>query len=460
MIAGIPFFYWYQLLWILIGAVIIAFVYRAGALSSACSTSPPSSSSSCCSASSPGSASSRRAGAAATWTCCTNGAWAAAASAHCVTWFLIGGDLYTAYTFIAVPALMFGAGAVGFFAVPYTVMVYPILYMVFPRLWSVAHKHGYVTSADFVRGRFGNRWLALAVAFTGILATMPYIALQLVGIQVVIGAMGVETGGLAGDLPLIIAFVILAAFTYTSGLRAPAMIAVVKDLLIYITVFAAIIAVPIHLGGYDKVFARDPARRSCCWRTPPAGSLRQLQRLCHAGTRLGLRAVPVSALDHRHPELVQRDAWCGATPPLLPAYSLMLGLLALVGFMAIAIGVQTMPEFADGFKHYRQQLRGAGAVPGDVPELVRRRGLRRDRHRRAGAGGDHVDRHRQHLHPQHLPRVHQSRLHRRAGKPDGEDRLAGDQGRRAGVHLRHCRCSTRSSCNCSAACGSSRRCRR
>src|ERR1700742_1128986 len=176
-----------------------------------------------------------------------------------VTWFLIGGDLYTAYTFVAVPALMFGAGALGFFAVPYTVMIYPILYVVFPRLWSVAHKHGYVTSADFVRGRYGNRWLALAIACTGILATMPYIALQLVGIQVVIGAMGIETSGFFGDLPLIIAFVILAAFTYSSGLRAPAMIAVVKDLLIYITVFAAIIAVPIHLGGYDKVFSAIPS---------------------------------------------------------------------------------------------------------------------------------------------------------------------------------------------------------
>ena len=41
-----------------------------------------------------------------------------------VTWFLLGGDLYTAYTFIAVPALVFGAGAFGFFAVPYTVIAY------------------------------------------------------------------------------------------------------------------------------------------------------------------------------------------------------------------------------------------------------------------------------------------------------------------------------------------------
>src|SRR5207342_2706839 len=124
-----------------------------------------------------------------------------------ITWFLVGGDLYTAYTFIAVPALAFGAGAIAFFAVPYTIIVYPILFIVFPRLWYVCRKHHYVTAADFVRGRFGNRWLALAVAVTGILAIMPYIALQLVGLQVVIGAMGVTGEGLAGYIPLVIAVV-------------------------------------------------------------------------------------------------------------------------------------------------------------------------------------------------------------------------------------------------------------
>lgn len=176
-----------------------------------------------------------------------------------VTWFLLGGDVYTAYTFVAVPALVFGAGAIGFFALPYTIIVYPLVFLILPRMWSVTHTHNYITAADFVQGRYGNRWLALAVAITGIVATMPYIALQLLGLQVVIGAMGVgASGGLAGDLPLIIAFVILAAFTYTSGLRAPAMIAVVKDTLIYITVIAMVIVVPIEVGGYDKIFAVVP----------------------------------------------------------------------------------------------------------------------------------------------------------------------------------------------------------
>ena len=171
-----------------------------------------------------------------------------------VTWFLVGGDLYTAYTFIAVPALAFGAGAVAFFAVPYTILIYPILFLVFPKLWQVCHAHGYITAGDFVRGRFGNRWLALAIAVTGIVATLPYIALQLVGIQVVLAGMGVGGTGFLADLPLIIAFLILAAFTYTSGLRAPASIAIVKDVLIYLTAIVAVIVIPIQLGGFDKIF--------------------------------------------------------------------------------------------------------------------------------------------------------------------------------------------------------------
>ena len=267
-----------------------------------------------------------------------------------VTWFLLGGDLYTAYTFVAVPALIYGAGALGFFAVPYTIMVYPILYVVFPRFWAVAHRHGYVTAADFVRGRFGNRWLALAVALTGLLATMPYIALQLVGMQVVIGALGVETSGFVGDLPLIIAFVILAAFTYSSGLRAPAMIAVVKDVLIYVTVIAAIIVIPLHLGGYGAIFAKVPAAKQLL-AAPPAGTLGSFSAYATLalGSALALLLYPHSItgiLSSSSARVIRRNA------ALLPAYSLVLGLLSLLGFMAIAYGVQQMPEYAAGFKRY------------------------------------------------------------------------------------------------------------
>ncbi len=267
-----------------------------------------------------------------------------------VTWFLIGGDLYTAYTFIAVPALVYGIGAAGFFAVPYTVLVYPLLFLIFPRLWAIARERGYVTAADVVRGLFGNGWLALAIAVTGLIATMPYIALQLVGMQVVIAAMGIHGSGILVDLPLIIAFAILGAFTYTSGLRAPAMIAVVKDLLIYITVIAAIIIIPEKLGGYGQIFASVPTTKLLL-ATPAAGSFGAYSAYptLAIGSALALLLYPhamTGILSASSEHVIRRNA------AILPAYSFALGLIALLGYMAIASGVSAMPQFADGFKQY------------------------------------------------------------------------------------------------------------
>src|SRR3954470_18563368 len=119
-----------------------------------------------------------------------------------ITWFLVGGDFYTAYTVIAVPALVYAVGAYGFFALPYTIIVYPFVFAVMPVLWKVAKERGYVTAADVVHGNYNYRPLELAVAITGVIATMPYIALQLIVMAAVIKALG-----LTGEIPLIIAFV-------------------------------------------------------------------------------------------------------------------------------------------------------------------------------------------------------------------------------------------------------------
>src|SRR6202050_2399490 len=165
-----------------------------------------------------------------------------------ITWFLVGGDFYTAYTVIAVPALVYAVGAYGFFALPYTIIVYPFVFAVMPTLWRVAVDRGAVTAADVVRAEFGSRALESAVAVTGVVATMPYIALQLIGMSAAIKALGIT-----GELPLIAAFIILALYTYSSGLRAPALIAFVKDAMIYIAVIAAIVLIPAKLGGYGTI---------------------------------------------------------------------------------------------------------------------------------------------------------------------------------------------------------------
>ncbi len=253
-----------------------------------------------------------------------------------ITWFLIGGDLYTAYTVIAVPAALYGAGAMGFFAVPYAVIAYPYMMVVLPKLWTVCHRHGYITFADFVAGRYGNRWLTVAIALTGILALMPYIALQLVGMRVVIAALGVQ-----GEWPLGVAFVILAAYTYSSGLRAPAVIAIVKDVMLYIMVMAAVIILPWKLGGYARVF--ELASQALATHKPAASILlRPQQYLGYStlaiGSAIALMLYPHTAtavLSAKSANVVRRNA------AMLPAYSFMLGLIALLGFIALAAGVVT-----------------------------------------------------------------------------------------------------------------------
>jgi len=271
-----------------------------------------------------------------------------------VTWFLLGGDLYTAYTFIAVPAAMFALGSVsGFFAVPYTIILYPIIFVFMSRLWSVSHRHGYVTPADFVAGRHGSRGLSLAVAITGFVATMPYIALQLVGIQAVLEVAGIGGSGnlLAKDLPLFVAFVVLALYTYTSGLRAPALIAFVKDILIYLVIIVAIVYLPSRFGGWENIFAAAEKKMTtpnpATGKPPGAFIPGPAQFWAYGSLALGsamaLFMYPHSitaTLSSKSRNTIRRNA------AILPAYSFVLALLALLGWVAIAAG--TKPIGLDG----------------------------------------------------------------------------------------------------------------
>jgi SSS family solute:Na+ symporter len=255
-----------------------------------------------------------------------------------VTWFLISGDVYTAYTFVAVPALVFAVGAAGFFAVPFGIITYPVIYLLMTRLWSVSHVHGFITPCEFVRARFGSRTLAALVAITGIVATMPYIALQLVGLEAVLKVMGVH-----GHWPLTVAFVVVAGYTFKSGLRAPALISIVKDVLMVWTVLAAIVVVAMLARGWHGVFA-DAATRFA--HTPshgdglvlPSGGQLGYVTLV-VGSAWGLFLYPhaqTGFLAARNRRIIKRNM-AG-----LPIYTCVLGIMALLGFVAASVGVRPL----------------------------------------------------------------------------------------------------------------------
>jgi SSS family solute:Na+ symporter len=271
-----------------------------------------------------------------------------------LVWFLLGGDLYTAYTFVALPALMFDSGGSGFFAVPYSIIVFPLVFAVFPKVWTVCAERGYVTAADLVAGLFRNRALALMIALTGIVATMPYLSLQLVGLEAIFAGLGLQANvdlfGHRMELPLLVAFAVMAGFTYNSGIRAPAMIAIVKDVLIYTTLIAAIVVIPAKLGGYGAVFDAVAVDKLIIPQAPANSLGPQFSYATLAlGGALGLFLYPhalTGLLSASSADAIRKNA------VFMPIYAFALALLLLLGFMALAAGVKDMPEFASGFERF------------------------------------------------------------------------------------------------------------
>jgi SSS family solute:Na+ symporter len=253
-----------------------------------------------------------------------------------VTFFLLSGDVYTAYTFVAVPTLVYGIGAAGFFPVPFLVIVYPMLFVVLVRFWSVCHVHGFVTPAEFVKARFGSRALGTVIAIMGIAATMPYIALQLIGIEAVFKVMGLPKGW-----PLTAAFVVLALYTFNSGLRAPALISIVKDALVLWTVLAAFIIVSTTPGGWEPVLRVAGEKYALSPRTDDGLLLSPGTQLNYVTLALG-SAVALFLYPHTLTGVLaaRNRATLRRNLAALPLYTLTLGVLMLLGFAAVYSGIE------------------------------------------------------------------------------------------------------------------------
>jgi len=163
-------------------------------------------------------------------------------------WFLLGGTIVTGNAMVAVTGLVSAKGAQGFYPATTQIVMYTLLFVVVSKFWIVAKHRGYVTAADFVHERFG-RTVGLLTALTGILATMPYLAVQIYGIEVTLAQMGLPV-----EPSLAAAFLLLSLSTYVGGLRAPAFMAIIKDIMIVVVLVVAWIVIPLKLGGLEHIF--------------------------------------------------------------------------------------------------------------------------------------------------------------------------------------------------------------
>ena len=269
-----------------------------------------------------------------------------------LVFFLLGADIYTAYTFVAIPSGVFAKGSLYFFAIPYVALAFGVALVTMPRLWALSKEKGYITASDFIKDRFGSKTLAVLVAITGIVSLLPYIALQIVGMQSVLIVMlsGITNSHTVQEISLLVAFVILAAFTYTSGLRGATLTAVLKDILIWITVIAVIIVVPLSIGGFGTAF-RDVKPS---YVTVPNSLVTGYATLV-LGSALALYLYPHAINGVLSSESVHK---LRRSTALLPLYGIGLAIMALMGILVYAV-----PPAMNFLSHFPESSRGILVVP-------------------------------------------------------------------------------------------------
>ena len=274
-----------------------------------------------------------------------------------LVFFLIGADIYTAYTFVAIPSGVFAKGSLYFFAIPYVGLTFGVALVTMPRLWSLSREKGYITASDFVKDRFSSKILSILIAMTGIISLLPYIALQIVGMQSVLTVMlsGTANSHTVEEISLLIAFVILAAFTYTSGLRGATLTAVFKDILIWITVIALIVVVPLSIGGGGGGFATAFKNvKNQSYITLPESLVPGYTTMV-LGSALALYLYPHAINGVLSSESAQK---LRTSTALLPLYGVGLAIMALMGILVYAV-----PSVMNFLSHFPESSRGILVVP-------------------------------------------------------------------------------------------------
>lgn len=261
-----------------------------------------------------------------------------------LVWFLIGADLYTAYTFLGLTSTAFTAGSVAFFAIPYTIIAYFISYFFLPKIWKFSKNHKLTTLADYAKVRFNSKLLSFLIAAVGVLMLIPYIDLQLSGIQDTLTVAG--TGFINVKAVVIISFFLVALYTFFSGIKGPTYTAVIKDILVWIVMLFLVVNLPImHFGSWgamvDKVAATSPKLL-----TIPAAGPRGIKWFLTASVVSGLALfmwahAATGVFTAKSADSLRKNA------VFLPLYNIVLILLIFLGFVAFHVLPHgTNPRFA------------------------------------------------------------------------------------------------------------------
>jgi SSS family solute:Na+ symporter len=248
-------------------------------------------------------------------------------------WLLMAGEIYTSFTFLGAAGYAYGLGAASFYIVCYGPVAYAIGFFLTPKIRAVGAKYGMLTGPDFFRVRYQSVALGALVTVVGFVSLVPYVTLQLTGLQVLLSIAGFGAFDPKGAVA--IALLLMAAFVFATGLRGTAWASILKDALVLVAVVFAGIALPQRFGGGWSGTLRAVEHAHPGWLTLASG-------MAPHGVEWFVGAVVVSALGFflwpqsmaatysaRNGDALRRNAM------MLPVYSLMVLFVLFAGFAAL-----------------------------------------------------------------------------------------------------------------------------
>jgi SSS family solute:Na+ symporter len=250
-------------------------------------------------------------------------------------WVLQAGEIYTTFTFLGIAGFAYSLGAPALYVMAYGTIAYIIAYFLAPAVWQVGKDNNLLTNADFFETRYNSRALGVGVALLSFAMVVPYVTIQLSGLQILLRIAGY--GAYNATAAVIVGFLVMALFVFTAGLRGTAWASVVKDILVLVAVLFAGIAIPVHFFGsprglFDHLVAAHPQMLTL----PPAGVFHGT--LWYASTvllsALGFYVGPQtfnSVYSARSGDALRRNA------VFLPFYQILASLMVFAGLSAMLI---------------------------------------------------------------------------------------------------------------------------
>jgi len=291
-------------------------------------------------------------------------------------YLLLAGEIYTTFSFLGASGWAYSRGGPTLYILAYITLAYLVSFFILPPLWELGRKHRLQTQSDFFNMRYGNKYLGAFVCGVGVVFLLPYFQLQVTGLGIIVSIASFD--GIGRTPAMVISIVVIAAFVFSSGIRAIAWVSILKDALMLLAAVSIGIGAPaVYFGGIGPMFAALARSRPAHLTMP--GATADLGHPWYITTvlltSLGLYMWPqgfAANFTAKSADTVRRNA------VLMPLYTITLAFIFFVGFTAVLV----VPGLADGDLSLLTIVRrtfppwflgvigGAGALTAMVPAAI------------------------------------------------------------------------------------------